>query len=233
MLIIAMFCIHVCREQSSTKELGRIAINILNPTKTSEDTTDDKYKLSIIKVGARGLGVIKLSTQSDDVLSSQQAVLDVARVLTEEVESGKRDKFQHIQRIMPVHSSGIFNSVEALTQAGQQLGGIVANILKDLENPTFAVGLKSRYIVEKPAAGTENTDELDRATVIKSVAGGLESVLRDTHKVQVKVDLKNPHVVILIEEVIVGSETYAILGAVPADLCVLKPKFAMKFIGKN
>lgn len=247
---------------------------------TQDDTKQPTQNiLSIIKVSARGIAILKLclpSTESTPTTAttsviSQTAVSTVTATLTQQVEAKTRPALHHIQRIMPIHTTCSMHSVDVLKAAGGRLAPVVFNIVREQMGDkaaeegyaaSFAVGYKSRSLgvgekdkkkKEKKSGDADATKDvvnsdtsaptLDRMAIIQAVASGLETTLKAApYNVAVKVDLKTPNIIVLIEEVhvVVGNDknystnaACAVLGAVPAELCVLKPKFIMKHIGAS
>lgn len=89
---------------------------------------------------------------------------------------------------------------------------------------------------EGPAAAPPDSGKvgqhLDRGAIISALAGGFEAALRQAHGCEAAVDLKQPGWVLVVEALPAAGELYAALCALPAELCVLKPKLHIKPVGK-
>lgn len=86
-----------------------------------------------------------------------------------------------------------------------------------------------------PAAApnnSEGTAPMDRGAIISALAGGFEAALRQAHGCEAAVDLKQPGWVLVVEALPAAGSLYAALSALPADLCVFKPKLHIKPVGK-
>ncbi len=86
-----------------------------------------------------------------------------------------------------------------------------------------------------PAAAPDSGEgvaPLDRGAIISALAGGFEAALRQAHGCEAAVDLKQPGWVLVVEALPAAGSLYAALSALPADLCVFKPKLHIKPVGK-
>ncbi|KAL4448188.1 hypothetical protein ABPG75_005407 [Micractinium tetrahymenae] len=83
------------------------------------------------------------------------------------------------------------------------------------------------------SSGGGSSAPLDRGAIISALAGGFEAALLRVHGCEVAVDLKQPGWVLVVEALPAAGELYAALCALPAELCVLKPKLHVKPVGKS
>ncbi|GAB4817246.1 hypothetical protein N2152v2_004292 [Parachlorella kessleri] len=72
---------------------------------------------------------------------------------------------------------------------------------------------------------------MDRMQAIKAVAGGFERALKERYGVQAHVDLKAPEWVVLVEVLPVMGASYVALSALPAAVCIVKPRLQMRAVG--
>jgi tRNA(Ser,Leu) C12 N-acetylase TAN1 len=202
---------------------------------------ESRTRLSILKLAGRGIALLKLPTAEgkDGIAANRAHAQRAFAAVLAAVESGGEPRAQHCQRLVPIHATAPLEAAVLSSTAGD-LADLALPVLEGKKAPSFAVALKSRQTSgsennsnpSKQAAGADSAG-MDRGSIIKAVAAGFESAIKERLERAVKVDLKDPDVVLALEVLPFSSrgQMHVGLSVLPAVLCTLKPKLQARSIG--
>lgn len=163
------------------------------------------------------------STFARDALLAVRAV----ESLLQDLSSGTLTPPKHVYRIIPLAST-CRHDKESLENCARRSSSVASTLIQQHKDIplTFGVAVHSR---DQQSDKDSTFLSGRRGDVINAVATGLTQGLVECHGIkELKVDLKDPSIVVSVEMLPIMGHVYAGLSLLPRSVCSTKPKLAVK-----